>query len=1160
MKKLLACLLTALLLFSGTPIALAQSVTDAEAAKPNHYTEGEAIVCLKPESLSRDAGSSLLADMDVLMTLDSAPRVENADNIQSYRAAEMTGIIGLVRADGLSTEALIDALSQNDRVLYAEPNYVFNVAGADSPSADITSYKDLTAYQWAYNNQGALGGRAGMDMGIEGWDKTPEASGDSVVVAVLDTGIDYTHPDLAPSIWTRPEGMRLDGGTYGYNSAGTTMAGDPYDETDPMDDMSHGTHCAGIIASGWNGHGTSGASGNAQLMAVKAGNDGGGFSSASILKGYAYIKAACQNGVNVVAVNNSWGGQYSGIALNEAITQVGELGVVSVFASGNEFTNCDENSTTVWGLKSNPYVIAVNALDSQGEMAYFSNYGPRSTDIAAPGVNILSTYPMSMARYCARLSTDEDNLRYNSFEDSGQNGFSFKKLYQNQGMEIVSGTFARDGVASLKLTTGAAEVNGSTLDVAGLESEPVDLSALAEKPAFLSLPAVTPIRDGLSPDNTTLVVSAAVKTVENTFLPLYNATEPDKPLAQSHAGLWSDNAFILPDNTDWADFTLRIEANIFDTSDQQNPSSLSGEIYLDALGIGSALLPYADSSGTSMAAPAVTGEVAILAARYPEDSSAKRAARVIGSAVWAQNLKGTSVSGGYASLKNVSQPAPVLNRALPGSGENELVIDGYFFGDSPGALAIEKSDLPAENILDWSDTQIRVRLPEGFTGGEKTVTVTQKADGGSALSGHQSFELFDSNVFYENSLPLPDPKAQHSFYDMTAQSLTALNGKLYYLGTLDDTHSQVWRYDIQSREWTQLETENSEAFIPSDATCTWNGKLVTTALRSDNNHFCLALYTPETNRWELFEHPALSSLLGASVATSGDTLVVAGGMDFSILSDTLPAASLNALRAQAASGADPEALSQSLSGAIGETNVDQSTLDFDKLFVRDIYTIRPDKNSLEKSGELAGGRAFGKTAYTQGDGLYMASGYQWDKAAGAMTANNTLEHLKDGRSAVILKDILPTTSSAKPEYVSGTLRDGMLLAGSQGKVDGDLYDTWQLGFSSGQGFTPVPKRMGGDLILELTGTAYNGQFYVLGSSPSTQSEMLFRSTAVETIPQTGEQRLPEAPVTPAGPDTPDPAAPNASTGILSGPGALAACAALLAAMLVMVFMVRKRTR
>lgn len=1160
MKKLLACLLTALLLFGSTPTALALGGTASEATGPANYTEGEAIVCLKPEDQSRDAASPLLAEMDVLMTLDSATRLENADNSPSYRAAEEGGVIGLVRSDGLSTEALIDALSQNNRVICAEPNYVFSVSETAGPSADITAYKDMAPYQWAYNNLGTMGGQTGMDMGISGWNETPESGGDAAVVAVLDTGIDYTHPDLAPSMWTKPAGMRLDGGTYGYNSAGTTSAGDPYDAADPMDDMSHGTHCAGIIASGWNGHGTSGASGNARLMAVKAGNDKGSFSSASILKGYAYIKAACQNDVNVVAVNNSWGGQYSGIALNEAITQVGELGVVSVFASGNEATNCDENSTTVWGLKSNPYVIAVNALDNKGQMAYFSNYGARSTDIAAPGVNILSTYPMSMARYTARLS--EDNAVYNSFEDNAQDGFGFKKLYENQGMDIVSDTYARDGRASLKLTTGTTEVSGQTISIAGLESAPKNLSALAQKPAFLSLPALTPLQDGHLPDNTAVLVNAAVKTTEKgEFVPLRNALEPEQPMAQDMAGLWTDNTFILPANTDWVNFTLRVEANILDTANPESPVFLDGDIYLDALGIGSQLILYADSSGTSMAAPAVTGEVAILAARYPEDSSAKRAARVIGSAEWAENLNGTSVSGGYASLKNVAQPAPVLNRALPRTGENELVIDGYFFGGAPGTLDIEGvGHLPAENILDWSDTQIRVRLPEGFTGGEKTVTVTQKGDGSSALSGHQSFELFDSNVFYENSLPLPDPRTQHSFYDMTAQSLTALNEKLYYLGALDGAHTQVWCYDIQSGEWAQLETENSESFIPSDATCTWNGKLVTTALRAGSNHFCLALYSPETNRWELFEHPALDSLLGASIGTSGDAIVLAGGLDFSILSGKLPAESLNALRAQAASGADPSALSRSLSDAIGETTVDQSTLDLDKLFVRDIYTIRPDKSTLEKSGELAAGRAFGKTAYTQGDGLYMALGYQWDSASNTMTANSTLEHLKDGRSAVILKDILPPTSSARSEYVSGTLRDGMLLAGSQGKVDGDIYDTWQLGFSGSQGFTPVPKRMGGDLVLELTGTAYNGQFYVLGSSPSTQNEMLFRSTAVETIPQAGEQKIPETPDTPESPGAPAPATPNAGTGILSGPAALAACAVLLAMLLTAAFIYKKRVQ
>lgn len=1155
MKKLLACLLTALLLFGSAPTVLAQGITAPEGVSTANYTEGEAIVCLKPESLSRDAGAPLPAAMDVLMTLDSAPEVENADSARSYRAAEAGGIIGLARSDTLSTEALIEALTQDDRVLCAEPNYLFNVSEVSGPSSDITTYKDLTAYQWAYNNLGTMGGTADVDMGIDGWNETPEPGGENSVVAVLDTGIDYTHPDIRPSMWTRPEGMPIGGGTYGYNSAGTTTGGVPYDETDPMDDMSHGTHCAGIIASAWNGHGTSGASGNARLMAVKAGNDSGGFSSASILRGYNYIKTACQNGVNVVAVNNSWGGQYSGIALNEAITQVGELGVVSVFASGNENTNCDENSTTVWGLKSNPYVIAVNALDNRGQMAYFSNYGARSTDLAAPGVNILSTYPMSMARYNARLATD--NVLYNSFEDSGQGGFSFKKLYENQGMEIVSDTYARDGVSSLKLTTGTTEEQGKTLDLAGLESEPKDLSALPQKPSYLSLPAITPLKDGYSPDSTILLVSAAVKKAgSDDFIPLYNAREPEQPMAQDMQGLWTGNTFILPENTDWAQFTLRVEASIIDMSNTENPETLPGDIYLDALGIGSQLLPFADSSGTSMAAPAVTGEVAILAARYPEDNAARRAARAIGSAVWEENLAGTSVSGGRASLKNADRPAPVLNRALPGDGENELVVDGYFFGSAPGSIAIEDSALPAENILEWRDTQIRIRLPEGFTGGEKTVTVTQNGDG--ARSGHQVFELFDSHAFYENSLSLPDVTAHHDFYDMTGFSLTALKGKLYYLGTLNDTQNQVWRYDLSSGIWEKLSTQNDDAFILSDSTCTWNGKLVTTAIRPDNNHFCLALYTPETNRWELFENDALSSLLGAGIACSGDSIVLTGGMDFSALADNLPADRVNALRQQATNGQNAEALGQSLNSIADNTTVDSAAIDFDKLFTRNTFRIRPDKNTLEKTGDLADGRAFGSAAYTGNGGVYLVSGFTWDKAGNKMIPNSTLEHLKDGVSSVVRNGILPPAGTDKPAYASGTLKDGMLLAGTQGKADGAIHDTWQLSFSGDQGFTPAARRMAGDLVLELTGTAYNGQFYVLGSSPSTQSEMIFRSTAVDTIPQAGEDELPADPDTPVNPD--GPASPNISTGILSPQHALAVCALLLAALLTAALIYRKRAR
>ncbi|WP_195268114.1 S8 family serine peptidase [Eubacterium sp. 1001713B170207_170306_E7] len=1148
MKKLISCLLTALLLLGAMPPVSAQGQAPAD------YAEGEAIVCLKPESLRRDMASPLLSDMDLLMDLNTTPKAENADS-RDYQASAAGAAIALVRSETLSTNALIDALESSGTVLYAEPNYSFSVSEAPAATA-IEEYLDMTPYQWAYKNTGTLGGAAGMDMGIEGWNETPEASGAETVVAVLDTGIDYTHPDLAASMWTRPAGMDIGGGTYGYNAAGTNTAGDPYDETDPMDDMSHGTHCAGIIAAGWNGHGTSGASAKTRLMAVKSGNDAGAFSSASILKGFGYIQSACRAGVKVAAVNNSWGGQYSGIALNEAITALGELGVVSVFASGNETTNCDENSTTVWGLKSNPYVIAVNALDNRGKMAYFSNYGARSTDIAAPGVNILSTYPMSMARYKTRLA--DDNALYNGFEVQETPSFHFEPLYPDQTTEVVRDSYARDGVSSLRLGTTTVAVGDKTLDVAGIKSEPEDLSGLGQKPAYLSVPAFTDIPAGHSPDAVILAVSASVQSTTGEFVPLYNAAQPDQPLAQDMAGLWTDNTFILPENTDWANFTIQVEVNVLDMASPENPVTLPALVYLDAIGAGSQSVPYADSSGTSMAAPAVTGEVALLAARYPEDSAAKRAARVIGSAEPSTNLSGTSVSGGYASLKNTASPAPVLNRALPGESENELVIDGYFFGSQPGTVTIENTPVTAEDILEWRDTLLRIRLPQGFAGGEKAVTVTQ-AHAAGGLSGHQVFELFDSGLFYENSLPLPDVKDQHDFYTMTGQSLTALNGKLYYLGvTSDSQQNLVWRYDLQSKTWEKLSTQNSGAFILSDSTCTWNGKLVTTALRSDNNHFCLALYTPETNRWELFEHDALNPLLSPVIACSGDTLVLAGGMDFSSLTDTLPASTVSALRSPAAQS--PEALIQRVNETIGGTSVDAAGIDFDKLFTRNIYSIRPDKGQFKKTGTLESGRAFGKAAYSEDGTVYLTGGFTWDKTAQNMVTNTTLEALNNGAATVLRQDIMPPAGTDKPVYTAGTVKDGVLLAGAQGKVDQKLYDTWKLSFSGTQGFIPAPKRMAGDLVLELAGTAYNGQFYVLGSSPTTQNEMIFRSTAVETIPQAGENPIPTD--NPA-PDSPTPEAPapsNAGTGILSSQGPAAACAILLALLLSAALIQKKRAR
>ena len=126
------------------------------------------------------------------------------------------------------------------------------------------------------------------------------------MVAVLDSGVDYNHPDLENIMWK--DGLKYEalkamgGGEYGYNAILSE------DRDNPMDtDIGHGTHCAGIIAAQWdNDKGVAGVSPNAQIMAVRFLGQSGG-DTASAIRGYAYIQAAAKAGVNVVAVNNSWG-------------------------------------------------------------------------------------------------------------------------------------------------------------------------------------------------------------------------------------------------------------------------------------------------------------------------------------------------------------------------------------------------------------------------------------------------------------------------------------------------------------------------------------------------------------------------------------------------------------------------------------------------------------------------------------------------------------------------------------------------------------------------------------------------------------------------------------------------------------------------------------
>jgi subtilisin family serine protease len=250
---------------------------------------------------------------------------------------------------------------------------------------------------WGLNNAGQTGGVIDADIdAAEAWNVTTGSR--SVVVGVVDTGIDYRHPDLAANIWRNPgevAGDRIDNDGNGFvdDVHGWDFANN---DADPLDDDGHGTHTAGTIgAVGSNGVGVAGVNWQVSLMALKfLRADGSGTTSAAVAAlNYATLMRRTY-GVNVVATNNSWGGGGASTALTNAIVAGGNAGILCVAAAGNESANNDTTPSYPANVSSNA-VIAVAATDSSNRLASFSNYGATTVDVAAPGVGILSTTPNS---------------------------------------------------------------------------------------------------------------------------------------------------------------------------------------------------------------------------------------------------------------------------------------------------------------------------------------------------------------------------------------------------------------------------------------------------------------------------------------------------------------------------------------------------------------------------------------------------------------------------------------------------------------------------------------------------------------------------------------------------------------------------------------------
>lgn len=394
---------------------------------------------------------------------EDSPRSERAQavaNVKGLKLHEFELVPGLELVDVSEGNArAIQALKHNPHVLYAEPDAVLRpTATPNDPSF---------SKQWGLNQS--------SNIDINAPEVWASFTGDpNFKVAVLDTGVDYNHPDLRDNMWRNPgeiagNGVDDDGNgfkddVYGYDFINN--------DSDPMDDVDHGTHCAGIIAAtGNNGIGISGVNWRAKIVALKfLGPDGGVTSDAIRALDYAQ-----KMGIKVSS--NSYGGEgTSEQAFKDALNAAAAANHVFVAAAGNDGRD-NELTANYPSNYTMPNLVAVAALDASGALASYSNWGATSVDIAAPGSSIYSTVPGGGYAYMSGTSMATphvagvialvyaQNPTWTYSQVIGRVLGTVRKMSSLSG-KVVSGGMV-DAAAALRtsissLTVGPAYIFGST--------------------------------------------------------------------------------------------------------------------------------------------------------------------------------------------------------------------------------------------------------------------------------------------------------------------------------------------------------------------------------------------------------------------------------------------------------------------------------------------------------------------------------------------------------------------------------------------------------------------------------------------------------------------------------------------------------------------------
>ncbi len=525
--------------------------------------------------------------------------VKTALNKHSLRMAEQyesvsrhdRRVSSLIREKSRSTAQLLATLQADPNVETVEPNYLRHVSVV---TPNDTNFSKL----WGLQNTGqivnSLGSSSGVDTKfLEAW-RLARPVVSEVVVGVVDTGVDITHPDLAANIWLNPgeiagNGIDDDANGYiddihGYDFAGLTAA-----ITDSSD---HGTHVSGTIAAvGKNNLGVIGVDYRAKILPLKVSTNGDTISTSASIAAYNYAIMLKQKGVNIVALNASFGGGSFSTSEKNAITALRDAGIVLCAAAGNETANNDTTPSYPANYTVTN-IISVAALTQNNGLASFSNYGATTVDIAAPGENIYSTKPVSQSTV-PRVTV------------SGT-------TYAAQQIEY-SGTIPASGISGTIYSCGIGNPSDFPSGVRGN-------IALIQRGTLTFGEKVT---------NAKTAGATAAVIYDNTTSPLSSANT----FTLGASGTWIPALQITQ-----ADGNAIIASSV-KTSTITNVVDLS--------------LAYQFLDGTSMATPHVAGAVAFAAMNFPTETMSQRISRILTRVTLVPALTGKMTTGGRLDLLKI---------------------------------------------------------------------------------------------------------------------------------------------------------------------------------------------------------------------------------------------------------------------------------------------------------------------------------------------------------------------------------------------------------------------------------------------------------------------------------------------------------------------------